>query len=100
MVVPLGIEDQINAVEKNPQKTTDDGTEQPVAPVELGVLHIGPHAEDGADTGKGGVSVQKIVDQGAKGGGEGGLEVAQSDMDGGLLGGVFHSNHTPGRSYH
>ena len=97
VIVPLGVEDQVNAVEGDAQKAADDGAKQAVAAMELGVVHVGAHAENGADTGKGRIPAQKIVDEGAERGGKGSLEVTQSYMDGGLLIGFFHFDHAPER---
>ena len=82
-VLPVGVEDQIDAEQPHAQKAADDGAEETVAAVELGVVHVGPHAEDGADTGEGGVAViqEDKVDERAQGRREGSLDVAQADVD-------------------
>ena len=82
VVSPVRVEDQIDTVDADAQEPADHGAEQAVAAVEPGVLHVGPHAEDGADAGKGRVAAQKVVDQGAQGGGEGGFHVALAHVDG------------------
>lgn len=103
-VFPVGVEDQVDAEQPHAQQAADDGAEEPVAAVELGVVHVGPHAEDGADAGEGGVAVvqEDKVEEGAQGGRDGGLEVAQADVQvqmvgcgGGAGGGhVFHGEVT------
>ena len=65
-VSALGIEDQVDAEQGHAQKAADDGAEETVSAVEPGVVHIGTHVEDGTDAGKGGIAVQKIVDESAE----------------------------------
>ena len=43
--------------------------------MKLGIGQIAPHAENGTDAREGGTAVEKIVDQRAKSGGNGGLDV-------------------------
>ena len=94
MASPVGIEDQVNPVEPDAEETADNGAEQAVSAVELGVVHIRSHAEDGADTGKGRIAVQEKVNQGAERGGEGGFEVAQADMGQRPGRGLLHGIHS------
>ena len=50
------IEDQIKAKQHNTKQTTDDGAEEAVAAIEVGVLQIAAHTKNRTDTCKGGTS--------------------------------------------
>ena len=43
-------------IESQAYEAADDGSEEPVAAVAAGVLHIEAKAENGTDTGKGGIA--------------------------------------------
>ena len=75
---PLRVKNEVHAEQRHADHAADDGAEQAVAAVELGVLHIGAQAEDGADAGKGGAAVKKEIDQGADGRRRGGLDGAHT----------------------
>ena len=77
-------------VQSHTQNATEDGAEESVAAAEPGAGHIRAHAEDGADAGEGGITVDEELDHSAQGGRHGGLDVAHADVEGVMIVGIRH----------
>jgi len=58
----LGVENQVDAEHQHADETADDGAEESVAAVELGLFQIAAHAKNGTDAGKGRTAIQEIID--------------------------------------
>ena len=80
MAFSIGIEHNIDAKQQHSDKTAQNRADETVSAVQFGIFHAVSHAENGTDTGKSGVSVNQIVQKGAKSGGKRGFKVALTDM--------------------
>ncbi len=56
-VAAVGVENQVHPEQSHAQQAADEGAEETVAAVKPGIFQVAAHAEDGADTGKGGAAV-------------------------------------------
>ena len=81
VVTTLGIEDQIEPEQDDADQAADNGTEEAVSAIELGVLQVAAHTEDSADTGERRTSVgKKGVNQCTNGRCQGSFKITHSNF--------------------
>lgn len=79
-IIPAREKGVFQGVQTKPDKSANDGAEEAVSAVKTGLPHVAAHAEDGPDTGKGGITPgNKGIEQSGKKAGEGGFQASESE---------------------